>query len=102
MSQKSGFSGSILCNSIQSTFKRRGFGIPVDIPIALTDSFFKDSVKKAQWKAFVKKKKIKEGDVDFTDIANTLKAFLIPPLSALQQEKTFDMTWNPYGPWQKS
>ncbi len=102
MSQKSSFSGSILCNSIQSTFKRRGFGIPVDIPIALTDSFFKDSVKKAQWTAFVGKKKIKVGEVDLTDIASTIKDFLMPPLSALQQEKAFDMTWKPCGPWQKS
>ena len=102
MSQKFSFAGSILCDSIQSTFKRRGINIPIDIPFALTDSFFKDSIKKTQWKAFARKKRIKEGDVDLTDTANTIKEFLLPPLCALQQEKAFNMTWKPFGPWQKS
>jgi hypothetical protein len=102
MSQKFNFSGSILCNSVRSTFKRRGIYIPVDIPFAFTGSFSEDSVKKVQWKAFVRKKKIKMDNVDLFDIVHGIKDFLMPPLTALQQKKAFDMTWKPFGPWQMS
>lgn len=102
MSQKFDFSGSILCNSIHSTFKRRGINIPSDIPFALTDSFGKDNVKKVQWKAFLRKKKIKTADVEFLDMVGEIREFLMPPLTALQQKMNFNMTWKPFGPWQMS
>ncbi len=69
MSRNFNFSGSILCNSIHSTFKSRGINIPTDIPFALTDSFFEDSVKRRQWEAFVRKKKIQMGNMEFPDIS---------------------------------
>ncbi|NIM12132.1 MAG: nucleotidyl transferase AbiEii/AbiGii toxin family protein [Candidatus Aminicenantes bacterium] len=102
MSQKFDFSGSILCDSIHSTFKRRSINIPTDIPFALTDSFFEDSVKKIQWKAFVRKKKINMDNVELSDIVSAIKEFLMPPLTALQQGRAFNMTWKPFGPWQKN
>jgi hypothetical protein len=101
MSQKFNFSGSILCNSIYSTFKKRGIRIPVDIPLALTDSFFKDRVKKVQWKSFVRKKKIIIESVELSDIGNVIRKFLLPPLISLQQKKVFDMIWKPLSCWQK-
>jgi hypothetical protein len=102
MSQKFDFSGSVLYNSIHSTFKRRGINIPADIPFALTDSFGNDSVKKVQWKAFVRKKKIKTDNEEFSDIIGAIREFLLPPLTALQQRRSFNMTWKPFGPWQRS
>jgi predicted nucleotidyltransferase component of viral defense system len=101
MSQKFDFSGSVLYNSIHSTFKRRSINIPADIPFALTDSFGNDSVKKVQWKAFVRKKKIKPDNVEFSDIIGAIRKFLLPPFTALQQRRSFNMTWKPFGPWQR-
>ena len=75
---------------------------PPDVPFALTSSFFEDSVKKVQWKAFVRKKKIKMDNVELSDIVHVIKDFLMPPLTALQQDNTFNMTWKPFGPWQLS
>ena len=89
-----------LGDSIQSTFKRRGINIPIDIPFVLTDSFFEDSEKKVKWKAFMRKKKIQINNVEFSDIGSAMKEFLKPPLTAFQQRRIFNMIWKSSGPWQ--
>lgn len=41
-------------------------------------------------------------NLELSDIVHVIKDFLLPPLTALQQDKTFNMTWKPFGPWQLS
>lgn len=99
MAERFEFSGSILCLSIKSTFKRRETGYLSKVPIALTDSFAMDEMKMVQWKAFLRKNRLDTKGESFKDIIRFLHRFLMPPFSALANEEDFQLTWTPGGPW---
>jgi len=93
------FSGTILCQAIESTFKRRRVELPSGNPIALTDSFSTDKVKTIQWNAFLRKNRLDTKEKNFQDIIRFLQSFLMPPIYALANEKDFELSWPPGGPW---
>ncbi len=94
------FSGAVLCLAIESTFKRRNTSFPLDIPVALTDSFAVDKSKRLQWEAFIRKNQIELKEKDLLDIIQFLHGFLMPPVSALVSKKSFNGIWPPGGPSQ--
>lgn len=49
---------SILVESIQATFKRRGTQIPLNIPVGLSDQFARDTSRVQIWNAFVNRNKL--------------------------------------------
>ncbi len=99
MSEEFRFSGGMLKRSIQATFERRGTTIPKGIPFALTPLFSDDRVKKLQWDAFIRKKKVSVNNENLLDTVKKIKEFLLPPLIALQQGDVFDKNWEPPGTW---
>ncbi|MGD2087495.1 MAG: nucleotidyl transferase AbiEii/AbiGii toxin family protein [Candidatus Aminicenantes bacterium] len=99
MSQNFDYEGQILCKAIESTFKRQGTLIPASIPIALTDSFPGDAMKKIQWNAFLRKSRFNMEEKNFTTIIEVLRNFLMPPLSALAKNMDFKRWWSAGGPW---
>ncbi|MCP4147759.1 MAG: nucleotidyl transferase AbiEii/AbiGii toxin family protein [bacterium] len=101
MSKEFSFSGAILKNSIQATFTRRGTTIPQEVPFALRPLFSEDRVKKLQWDAFIRKKRVEVSNEELPDIINKIKEFLLPPLAALQHGNVFEKDWQPGGPWRK-
>lgn len=54
---------SVLKNSIQATFDRRGTALPISLPIGLSDAFFLDTNKQNQWRAFVRKHRLEDNDL---------------------------------------
>ena len=99
MSQKFEYAGSVLCKAIESTFKRQGTVIPPNIPIALTDIFSEDGVKRIQWNAFIRKSRFDMEEKNLSTIIGVLRTFLMPPVSALANKMEFKQWWSASGPW---
>ena len=97
MSRTLTFQGSIVVQAIVATFNRRGTEIPKEDPVALSAAFSNDPTKQTQWKAFLKRNKFAE--IPFTKVIEDLRVFLLKPLQAVQEEKSFARTWSPCGPW---
>lgn len=93
------FDGKLLQKAIVATFKRRKTPLPVEVPMALTDTFANDSGKVTQWKAFLKKNRLTETP-DFTEVIGFLRDFLLPIVDATNQRDEFNMVWTFKEGWQ--
>ncbi|HEY9826661.1 MAG TPA: nucleotidyl transferase AbiEii/AbiGii toxin family protein [Stenomitos sp.] len=94
------FEGITLSRAIQATFERRKTPLPADPPLALTGEFSEDAAKQAQWKAFIRKGKLKTSEETLSEIIAVLQGFLMPPTLAAAQGNKFESIWPPSGPWQ--
>ncbi|UCH97542.1 MAG: nucleotidyl transferase AbiEii/AbiGii toxin family protein [Candidatus Aminicenantes bacterium] len=99
MAQQFDFTGPVFCKAIESTFKLQGTVIPPKVPLALTDFFSEDRVKKIQWNAFIRKSRFDMEEENLTIIIRVLRNFLMPPVSALVNKMDFKQFWPPGGPW---
>lgn len=93
------FSGPLLCAAIRATFDRRKTALPEQLPLALSSEFTEDRQKLTQWRAFIRKGKLDAEGMELAHIADSLRAFLMPPTEALVGGADFDMDWLPNGPW---
>jgi predicted nucleotidyltransferase component of viral defense system len=93
------FEGRVLAESVRATFKRRRTPLPTGAPLALTDVFAGDAAKQVQWKAFVRRGRLRPDDPGLAAVIESLRGFLLPPLCALATGGAFDATWPPGGPW---
>ncbi|MCG3147240.1 MAG: hypothetical protein PCFJNLEI_00678 [Verrucomicrobiae bacterium] len=91
------FDGETLTSAIRATFKRRRTALPAEIPLGLSDGFATDAGKQTQWRAFVKRSRLK--DPDFTVVVRALRDFLMPPTMAARDGKPFRQQWPKGGPW---
>lgn len=101
ISRKFPFEGSTLTRAIRATFERRRTQIPKAIPAALSNEFFTNQEKVAQWKAFLKRTRLADQEVEFSLVINELRSFLIPPLQAAASGESFSQLWKKGGPWSK-
>lgn len=98
LSQHYAFSGERLTLAIGSTFKEKQLPVP-ERALPLEPVFGDNQEKQMQWRAFVRK-----GDLlapDFPEIVAILHDFLSPPLQAIREEKPFEASWLPGGPWRR-
>ena len=93
------FSGSLVKEAIRRTFERRRTELPKSVPVALTPTFFEDPLKQTQWKSFLAKGVLTDAKPELQEVIREIAAFLMPPIEALQAKRSFDLTWNPGGPW---
>lgn len=91
------FGGEMLTAAIRATFQRRRTALPVEIPLGLSDEFAADTGKQAQWRAFVRRSRLK--DTEFAPIVSSLRDFLIPPTVAARAGAPFPPQWPNGGPW---
>jgi len=93
------FEGEMLARSIEATFIRRRTEVPSAIPMGLSDEFCDDAGKQAQWRAFLTKGRLVEGEVSLREVAEFLRIFLMPPSTAIVGNKRFGFRWPAAGPW---
>ena len=93
------FEGEMLARSIEVTFIRRRIEVPSAIPMGLSDEFCDDAGKQAQWRAFLTKGRLVEGEVSLREVAEFLRIFLMPPSTAIAGNKRFGFRWPAAGPW---
>lgn len=66
------FDGELLHRAIAATFKRRRTELPREMPLCLTDVFYSDSTKIAQWRAFIRRNKPWQGPVELETVIGKL------------------------------
>jgi len=93
------FAGQLLAQAIEATFRRRRTALPESTPVALTPAFHSSAVKQTQWRAYLRKGRIR-GDVpDLHEVAAHIESFAMPVVTALTAGQAFARTWPPGGPW---
>ncbi len=98
MAQRMSFEGGSLRAALMATFDRRQTGLPVKLPIALTDEFALDTQKQNQWRAF--SDRLREPiSAELGDVVAALREFLWPAVAAADADTEWRARWSPGGPW---
>ncbi len=92
------YNGVTLAEAILKTFSRRGTKIPAE-PLALTDTFAKDTTKAAQWRGFLRRNRLSEAPKDLAEVIISISAFLKPISERLAVGYLFKSIWKAPGPW---
>jgi len=98
MSRQFDFEGPLLAEAISKTFSTRGTNIQSE-PIALTDSFAKDTAKAGQWRGFVRKNRLVDVPQNLAEVVSAIAAFLKPIAKELAVGRVLEATWKAPGPW---
>ncbi len=94
------FGGDDLSLAIRSTFERRQTPIRGEPPLGLTAEFHDDASKRIQWRSFLRKNRLEDGDLDLALVAKAIRRFILPATEALADALPFGRFWPPDGPWQ--
>ena len=93
------FNGSVLCEAVSNTFKRRSTSYPDGLPVAFTEEFSNDNQKQIQWKAFVKKSRAESVGRELRTVIDDIVVFLHPIIKALQDKTVLRKKWDLCGKW---
>jgi len=96
------FDGSMLIKAVKATFRRRKTVVPAMAPMALTEEFGRDSTKRIQWNAFVRKSGMDENAPEFMEVLSLLRVFLLPVMEAASDRGALPGQWKARGPWQQA
>lgn len=99
LAQNHEFDGGSLSEALLATFNRRQTPIPESVPIALTDEFGADSVKRIQWQAFARKSGLAVNVLELAEVVTVIREFLLPLLEALRDESNLGLRWHPDNGW---
>lgn len=91
--------GETFASAIQATFRRRATPLPEMVPVGLSPSFCEDPTKQIQWRAFITRMRIDASKESLVKAIGKLREFLMPPVEALAQKKSFKKKWKLGGPW---
>lgn len=94
------FDGVELAEAIRRTFDRRKTPIPDEVPVGLTDEYWRQAGRDAQLRAFARRSRMDATSQMVGEIAPTLRKFLQPPWEALRNKELFVRHWPAGGPWQ--
>lgn len=95
------FDGAELAEAIRRTFNRRKTPLPEEVPVGLTEEYWKQAGRDTQLRAFLRRARIDVASQKLSEIAPMLREFLLPPCEALRNEKPFAQYWPAGGPWRK-
>lgn len=99
LSREFDFDGGVLSAAIQATFKRRTTALTPTMPLALTLEFTSDPLKQTQWKAFVRRSRLKLATEGLEQVVAEIKSFLETPVVAASQGERLIAVWAKGGPW---
>lgn len=69
-----------LTRAIAATFARRGTTLPTEMPLGLSAEFAEDRVKRTQWRAFLRKNRLRAPSL--ADVVREVREFVALPLQA--------------------
>jgi hypothetical protein len=93
------FEGPTLAKAFVTTFERRQTPLQTGPPIALTAAYFEAPVHVRQWQAFVRRIEEPELADEFESVVTEIATFVMPPMMAAADGKSFRQHWKPRGPW---
>lgn len=89
------FEGRTLAAAIRAAFERRQTPLPTIIPVGLSEAFGSHPEKLAQWRAFVKRGKLKAGNVNLPEVVARARDFLMPLVEAHVAGISVGGSWKP-------
>lgn len=84
LSRHGDFDGETIRRAIRATFDRRKTTLPADIPFGLTDDFARDTHKRMQWQAFLRKNRLEALELEV--LVAALLDFLVPAMAAAKAD----------------
>ena len=99
MTRQTNFDGKKLASAIEATFKNRETPLPVKAPLFAGEIYEQESNSDAMWKAFLRKKQIKNAPESLAELARSIEAFLLEPVKAVTTGKEAAKAWHAPGPW---
>ncbi len=93
------FDGATLMEAIRATFERQQTALPTAVPVGLTNSFGEHPEKLAQWRAFVRRGKLRAGSVNLPEVVTRMHDFLMPIVNVLGADQSFAGQWRPKQGW---
>jgi len=99
LSRQFDFTGQTLADAVTKTFATRRTALP-PLPVAFTPAFAQDAMKAVQWKAFLRKNRMKGIPDNFEEIIQPISAFLMPIMESIVKHQPAPALWKAPGPWQ--
>jgi hypothetical protein len=99
LTEQFNFEYDILNTAIIKTFGQRKTAIPSERPFALTAEFTTDSMKLAQWNAFLRKTNPKRRPADFNVVVSRITEFLMP---LIEKKLSIEAKWKAATGWESS
>jgi Nucleotidyl transferase AbiEii toxin, Type IV TA system len=99
LSREFDFDGSVLSAAIRATFKRRKTALTAIMPLALGADFSGNPLKQTQWKAFVRRSRLKLPTEGLERVVAGIKTFLEAPAVAVSKGERLEAAWVKGGPW---
>ena len=91
------FDGAVLVEAVRATFRHRETPIEID-PIGLTQTYYADSARSLQWRAFIRRSRFVEHQNDLEQLVGEVRRFAVPLLNAASERGSVSR-WHPGGPW---
>ena len=88
---KFNFDGKELSKAIEETFNHRKT-LLIDI-VAFEEKFYEDRVRVTRWNAFINKKRAMS-QLEFGNVIEAIKIFLLPVVESLNEKESFELDWN--------
>ena len=102
LAQQFDFDGARLAKAIGATFRRRKTPLPAPQPLAFSEEFARDTAKRTQWTAFVRRLGLDDAPGELAEVVGIVRGFLKPVISALAADKNFERHWSPSGKWKRN
>lgn len=99
LSREFEFDGERLAQAVAATFKRRRSRLPNQTPVAFTPTFARDTTKRSQWTAFLKRSRVQAEVPAFEEVLVQVGTFILPVASAAVTDTAFRSVWPAGGPW---
>lgn len=93
------FEGPTLSQAVRETFIRRSTPFPESDPLVLTRKFLTAPERQILWRAFLRRGRL-QAPPDAGEMADVLRSFLMPVISAAARGESLRANWPPGGPWQ--
>jgi predicted nucleotidyltransferase component of viral defense system len=94
------FDGEVLKQAIKATFQHRQTPISTQVPFGLTDEFVTlQPSRNNQWQKIVASCTTKS-EISLQQAIGSIREFLMPPLQAAAEDRSFSYQWSPDRQWQ--
>ena len=93
------FSGAVIAEAIDATFRRRRTPLPETTPVALTPAFHSEPAKRAQWAAYLRKARVQGEVPSLEEVATMIELFVVPVVEDLIADRSLSRRWPAGGPW---
>lgn len=94
LSKQYEFDGNLLAQAIRATFERRETSVSAQLPLALTEEFYRDRVILARWDAFIRKTELNFVEKNLESVVRHLGIFFGELLASCSGNEGFDRMWD--------